>query len=138
MAIQYSTTLRNAQLDQVEIVTGATAKLRLYSGPAPANAAAASTGTMLVEITLPADYFNNASGGTKTKLGTWTGQGTVAAGTGTNAGYFRLFDNAGTTCHMQGTVGVTGSGADMTLDNTSIATNQVVNVNTFSITAGNA
>lgn len=138
MAIQYSTTLRNNQLDQIEVTTGASAKLRLYSGAAPANCAAAATGTLLLDIALPADWMNAAASGSKTKLGTWSGTGAAGAGSGTNAGYFRVVDSTGTTCHVQGTVTVTGSGGDMTLDNTSIANGQSVTVNTFTINAGNA
>jgi hypothetical protein len=138
MAIQYSVTLRNNQLDQIESTTGTAAKLRLYSGSPPANCAAAPTGTLLVEMTLPSDWMSAASAGSKAKLGTWSGAGTAGAGTGTSAGYFRITDSAGTTTHMQGTVTITGGGGDMTLDNTNIATSQVVTVNTFTVTAGNA
>lgn len=138
MAIQYSTTLRNNQLDQIESTTGTSARLQLYSGPAPANCAAAPTGTLLVDMALPSDWMAAASNGSKTKNGTWTGVGTAGAGSGTVAGYFRIVDSAGTTCHVQGTVTITGGGGDMTLDNPNIAKNQTVTVNTFTITAGNA
>lgn len=138
MAIQYSVTLRNNQLDQVEVTTGTSAKLRLYSGSIPANCAAAATGTLLLDMVLPVDWMNAASTGTKTKLGAWSGAGDVAAGSGTAAGYFRVVDSAGTTAHIQGTVTVTGSGGDITLDNVSIADSQVVSVNSFTITAANA
>ena len=63
MAIQYSTTLRNNQLDQVESTTGTLAILRIYSGSALANCAAAATGTLLAEMTLPSDWMNAASSG---------------------------------------------------------------------------
>lgn len=138
MTIQYSTTLRNNQLDQIETTTGASAKLRLYSGAAPADCAAAATGTLLVEMALPADWMAAAAAGSKAKTGTWSGQGTAGAGTGTAAGYFRITDSAGTTTHMQGTVTITGGGGDLTLDNPNIATSQTVTVNTFTVTAGNA
>lgn len=138
MAIQYSTTLRNNQLDQIESTAGASARLRIYSGSAPANCAAAATGTLLVDMALPSDWMNAASSGSKTKLGTWSGTGAAGAGSGTAAGYFRITDSAGTTAHMQGTVTITGGGGDMTLDNTSIAQNQAVTVNSFTVTAGNA
>jgi hypothetical protein len=134
MTMQYSTTLRNNQLDQVEATTGATAKLQLRTGAQPANCAAADSGTLLCEITLPADWMNAAGSGSKTKLGTWTGTG-AAAGT---AAHFRIKDNPGTTCHVQGSVTITGSGGDMTVDNTSIAVSQAVTVNTFTLNAGNA
>lgn len=138
MTIQYSTSLRNAQLDQIESTTGLSAKLRLYSGSPPANCATAASGSMLVDMALPSDWMTAASSGQKSKTGTWTGAGTASAGAGTNAGYFRITDSTGATTHMQGTVTITGGGGDMTLDNTNIAQNQVVTVNTFTITAGNA
>jgi hypothetical protein len=138
MPIQYSVTLRNNQLDQIESTTGASARLHLYSGSVPANCAAAATGSLLVNMALPSDWMAAAASGSKAKLGTWSGTGLAAAGTGTVAGYFRIVDSAGTTTHMQGTVTISGGGGDMTLDNPNIAQNQVVTVNTFSVTAGNA
>lgn len=138
MALQYSTTVRNNQLDQVEATTGASAKLQIRSGTPPANCGAADSGTLLCEITLPSDWMNAASSGSKTKLGTWSGTGAAGAGSGTAAGHFRIKDSAGTTCHVQGTITITGGGGDMTLDNTSIAQNQSVVVNTFTLNAGNA
>lgn len=131
MALQYSIATNNARLDSIETTAGASAKLRVYTGTAPANCAAAATGTLLVDIALPADWMNAASAASKTKLGTWTG---TAATTGT-AGYFRIVDNAGTTCHIQGTAGM--SGTDLILDNSSIATAQSVTVNTFTLNAAN-
>lgn len=132
MAIQFSDTLRNNRLDQFESTLGASAKLQIRSGAAPANCAAADSGTLLCEISLPSDWMAAASGGSKAKSGTWQGTA-VAAGT---AGHFRVKDNAGTTTHMQGSCGQ-GSG-DMSLDNTNIANGQTVTVNTFTLTDGNA
>lgn len=100
MAIQYSVEVRNAQLDTFESTVGASAKLRIYSGSAPANTAAAATGTMLCEITLPADYMNAAATGSKTLLGTWSGTGDAGAGAGTAAGYFRIWNSGVTTAHL--------------------------------------
>lgn len=134
MTLQYSTAVRNAQLDAVESTTGATAKLQIRTGAPPADCATADSGSLLAELTLPSDWMAAASGGSKAKAGTWSG---TASGTGT-AGHFRIKDNAGSTCHMQGTVTATGGGGDMTLDNTSIASGQTVTVNTFTLTAGNA
>lgn len=137
MTLQYSTTLRNNQLDQVESTTGTSAKLRLYSGSPPVNCAAAATGTLLLDIALPSDWLNAASGGTKTKLGTWSGTGAAGAGAGTNAGYFRIWDSGVTACSVQGVATITGGGGDMTLDNVNIATGQSVTVSSFTFTAGN-
>lgn len=134
MTIQMSVASRNASLDAFETTAGTTAKLRILTGAQPADCATAQSGTLLCEMTLPSDWMNAASAGAKTKLGTWSGTG-AAAGT---AAHFRIVDNAGTTCHMQGTVTATGGGGDMTLDNTSIAVSQAVTANTFSLSASNA
>lgn len=134
MAIQLSVAARNARLDTIETVTGATAKLQIRTGAQPANCATAASGTLLAELTLPSDWMSAASAGTKAKLGTWTG---TAAGTGT-AAHFRVVDNAATTCHLQGSITATSGGGDMELDNVSIATGQTVTVNTFTLTDANA
>lgn len=134
MALQLSVAMRNARADAFESTTGASAKLQLRTGAPPANCAAADSGTLLCEITVPADWLTAASAGVKTKAGTWSGTG-AAAGT---AAHFRLKDNAGTTCHAQGTVTATGGGGDMTLDNVSIAVAQAVEVATFTLTEAGA
>lgn len=131
MALQYSVAANNAQLDAVETTTGASAKLRLYTGSVPANCATAASGTLLIEIPLPSDWMNAASGTTKTKLGTWTGTASAAG----VAGYFRVVDNAGTTTHIQGTCGI-GTG-DLQLTNTNIAASQTVTIDTFTLNAAN-
>lgn len=135
MALQYSVTVRNAQLDAVETTVGTAPLLRIYSGSAPANCAAAASGTLLAEATLPSDWMAAASNGSKALSGTWQDASANAAGT---AGHWRLYDSGGTTCHAQGTVTATGGGGDMTLDNTSIASGQSVTITSFTITAGNA
>jgi hypothetical protein len=134
MAVQLSTTARNARLDQIETTLSTAPLLRIFTGAQPANCAAADSGTKLVEMTLPSDWMNAASSGSKTLLGSWSSTG-ITPGT---AAHFRIKDSTGTTCHIQGSVTLTGSGGDMTLDNTNIATSQVVTVNTFTLTDGNA
>lgn len=134
MAIQLSVAARNARLDAIETTAGATAKLQIRSGAQPANCAAAASGTLLAEMTLPADYLAAASSGSKAKSGTWS-VAAVAAGT---AAHFRIVDNAGTTCHLQGSITATSGGGDMELDNTSIAVSQTVTVSTFTLSDANA
>lgn len=135
MALQYSTTVRNAQLDQVETTIGTSAILRIRTGAAPADCATADSGTVLAEMTLPSDWMAAAASGSKAKSGTWQDASANATGT---AAHFRIYDSGGTTCHMQGTVTATGGGGDLTLDNTSIATGQTVTISTFTLSAGNA
>lgn len=134
MALNYSTTLRNNQLDQIESTTGTSAKLYIRTGTKPTACADADSGTLLATLDLPSDWMAAASSGSKAKAGTWTG---TAADTGT-AGHFRVKDSTGTTCHLQGSITATSGGGDMELDNTSIATGQTITVSTFTITAGNA
>lgn len=137
MALQYSVAVRNARLDAIETTIGTAAVLKIYdlTAGAPANCAAAITATVLATLTLPSDWMNAASSGTKTLLGTWSDTSADASGT---ADFFRLFASDGTTCGAQGTVTATGGGGDMTVDNTSFAAAQSFTVTTFTITAGNA
>lgn len=135
MAIQLSTTVRNARLDQIESTIGTTAVLKIFTGSAPANCGTADSGTVLATVTLPSDWMNAASGGSKTKLGTW--EDTSADATGT-AAHFRLYESTGTTCHLQGTVTATSGGGDMEVDNTSFAAGQQFTVSSFTLTDGNA
>jgi len=131
--MQYSVTLRNNQLNQVESTAGTAPKLRMYSGSAPANCAAAATGTLIAEMDLPSDWMNAAASGTVDKAGTWQDLSADAAGT---LGYFRIWDTAVANCHIQGTISM--SSGDMIVDNTNVAIGQSITVNTFSISAGNA
>ena len=55
MAVQFSTAVRNAWLDTTESTIGTSPKLQIRTGAQPANCAAAATGTLLAEITCPAD-----------------------------------------------------------------------------------
>lgn len=135
MALQYSVVVRNAKLDAVETATGTSAILKIRTGAAPANAAAADTGTVLATCNLPSDWMAAASSGSKAKLGVW--EDTAADATGT-AGHFRIYASDGTTCHIQGTITATGGGGDMTVDNTAFAAGQAFSVTTFTLTAGNA
>lgn len=135
MAVQLSTSVRNARLDQIETTISTSAILRIRTGAQPANCAAADSGTVLAEMTLPSDWMAAAASGAKAKAGTWQETAANAAGT---AAHFRIYDSAGTTCHIQGSVTATGGGGDMTLDNTSIAVDQVVTITTFTLTDGNA
>lgn len=134
MARGFSATVLNAMLDAYETAIGASPKLRFYTGAMPATAAAARTGTLLAELTLPADWMGGASAAAKALAGVWSGTGLPAAGAGTNIGYFSVMNAAGSVCHDQGTVTVTGGGGDMTLNNINIADAQAISVSTFGLT----
>lgn len=134
MARSYSAAVRNAMLDAYETAIGTAPLLRFYSGAMPADCATARSGTLLASITLPSDWMAAAAAGAKALAGSWTGAGVAGAGAGTNIGYFSIFDASGTTCHDQGTVTVTGSGGDMTLNNINIANGQAITVSAFNFT----
>jgi hypothetical protein len=134
MALQLSVTVRNAREDQYETTIGASPLLKIRTGAAPADCGTADSGTALVTMTLPADWMAAAVSGSKAKSGTWS----ATAGAAGTAAHFRIYDSTGTTCHLQGTVTITGGGGDLTLDNTNIASGQTVTINTFTTSDGNA
>lgn len=134
MAIQHSDAVRDARADAFETAIGASPFLDLRTGAQPANCAAADAGTELAHIALPSDWMAAASGGVKSKAGTWQGTG-AAAGT---IAHYRIKNNADDTCHEQGSVTATGGGGDMEVDNVSIAVGQQVTVNTYTKTEPHA
>lgn len=127
MAIQFSEAVANAMLDQIETTVGTSPVLEIRSGAAPANCAAADSGTLLASLTLPSDWMAAAASGAKAKSGTW--QDTSADNSGT-AAHYRLKASGGTV-HSQGTITATGGGGDMTLDNTSISAGQSVTITSW-------
>jgi hypothetical protein len=133
MAFQFSTAARNAALDAIETAIGVSPTLELRTGAAPANCAAADSGTVLATMALPSDFLAAASAGAKALAGTWQDLSADAAGT---AAHFRI--KQGATCHIQGTVTISGGGGDMTLDNNVLALGQQVTITAFTINAGGA
>ncbi len=134
MALKFSTTVKNGELNSIETTIGTSPIIKIRTGSVPASITDPDTGTVLATIDLPSDWLTAASGGSISKNGTW--EDASADNTGT-AGYFRLYASDGTTVHMQGTVAATGGGGDLELDNTSIAATQKVTITTFTLTAGN-
>jgi hypothetical protein len=145
--MQLSTTLRTARATDIETQIGTSPILRVFAvaaGSVPANCAAASAGTVLVEMTLPADWATQASG-VFSLAGVWQDASANATGTGR---YFRVFESTGTTCHLQGTVSITAGsgelkfnapdagGADAGLP--AFVSGQAVTISSFTITEGNA
>lgn len=125
MALQFSVAVGNARLDAIETATGASPTLEIRTGAAPANAAAAATGTVLATMALPADWMAAAASRSKALAGSW--QDLTADATGT-AGHFRI--NQGATCHIQGSV---GSNLALTTNAITAANSNVLN---FASTTG--
>lgn len=123
MAITTNTTFKNTILDGFDSAfNSGTLEIRTGSAPGAGNAA---TGTVLATITLPADAFAAASGGTKAKSGTWQDASADATGT---AAHWRM---TGGSNIVEGTVTATGGGGDMELDSTSITSGQTVTITAF-------
>lgn len=135
MALQLSVTLRDNQAAQVEATLGTTPHLHIRSGAPPANCAAADSGTLLANLTLPSDWLGAPSAGAVSKSGTWQDLSADATGV---AAHWRLKEVTETTTHAQGTVTATGGGGDMTVDNVNFAAAQSFTVNTFTWTIPNA
>lgn len=131
MAIFWSDTVRNATLEAWEAAIGTSARIRIYAGAVPAHESASlGSATLLAEFSLGSDWATAASGGEKVLAGLDPSPGaglqTTATATGT-ATFYRIYASNGSTCHEQGTVGT--SGADLIVDNTSIALGQTVRIN---------
>lgn len=129
MAVTFNTTLKNTTLDGLD-TTFNNGTFEIRTG-APVGAQNPATGTLLVSITLPADAFAAASGGTKASQGTW--QDLVANASGT-AGNFRMIGGSNV---MEGTVTATGGGGDVTLDSVAIVAGQQVTITLFVLGSGN-
>lgn len=142
--MQFSTSVRNAVAALRESHIGASPILRAFTGAAPANCAAASTGTLIFEMTLPADWLSQ-SNGVSSLVGTW--QDSSANATGAPR-YFRVFDSTGTTCHAQGTISIAAGSGELKLTAPdaggadagypAIASGQPITISSFTVTEGGA
>ena len=125
MALAYSTTLRNARLDEITAAVGASGLLRIYDGSGGAAT------TLLAELTCNATFAPGAAAGVLTLNAITQDSSANATGTAT---WFRLSTSGGTAI-VDGNVGTSGS--DLNLTTTSITATQPVSVTSFTITEGN-
>lgn len=133
MATRIPTAARNAAADAVVDLMDAGAaagKIRIYTGAQPASANDAASGTLLVEIATADPAFGAAATGAAALASTPRSAAAGAAGT---AGWFRMLDSNNNTV-ADGSVTATGGGGDLTLDNTSIASGQTVNITSLTYT----
>lgn len=138
----YSNALNAAMLDRIEFLVGSNPRLRIYGGSVPANADVAITGQSLlvdIGITGVADWMLTATTARPSvaakQAGTWQATAGAPAGAGVLASFFRITDTAGTNAFVQGLVGQ-GTG-ELSLDNATIAQNQVVTISAFAISSAN-
>lgn len=129
--LKYSNGTRDAQQNGLISYAGSGSIIRIYAGSQPANAnTAITTQTLLVPLVI-SGTFGTDTNGTIT-LSTVTNGTAVATGT---ASFFRIVKSDGTTVVMDGSVGT--SGADMNLNNTSIASGQTVSISAGTIIRAN-
>jgi hypothetical protein len=129
--LKYSNGTRNAQQNGLITYAGSGSLINIYSGSQPANANTAISGqTLLVTLTVTGS-FGTDSNGTIT-VSTVTNGTAVATGTGS---FFRITKSDTTTVVMDGSVAT--SDADLVLNNTSIATGQVVSISAGTIIRAN-
>jgi hypothetical protein len=121
-------------LDSIEAVITVSPLMQIRTGPPPPTCGDADSGVVLATLVLPADWMLPAGSGSKGKSGTWSDASADADGA---AGHFRVYNSAGSICHIQGTVTITGAGGDMTVDNPVFATGQTFIVTAFTFNAGN-
>jgi hypothetical protein len=133
MALQFSDTVRNAMLDAIETAVGASPRLHLRTGAPPANCAARPRARCCATSPCRPTGWAAASGGSKAKIGQWSGAGAAAG----SIGHYRIMNAGATVCHEQGTVTTSGGGGDMTVDNTSIAVSQAVTASAKTLNAPN-
>lgn len=112
---------------------GASPKIRLYSGTAPANADAALSGnTQLAELvcaSTPFSGFSDTGSAGRATFGAIASDASADA-TGT-ATFFRIVDNAGTTVKAQGDAGT--SGTSLILNTAAISAGSTVAISSATI-----
>lgn len=129
--LKYSNGTRDAQQQGLITYAGSGAIIHIYEGTQPTDANTDISGqTLLVSLTVTGS-FGTDSNGTIT-LGSVANGTAVATGT---AQFFRITKSDNSTVVMDGSVGT--SGADMNLNNTSIATTQVVSITSGTIIRAN-
>lgn len=135
--MNFSEEVRNARCDAIAPAIGVgNPILRIRTGPVPPSAESPDAGTVLAVMTLPDNWLADASDGSVAKSGLW--QVIAAEATGT-PGHFRIYDSAGSFCHIQGTVGTNPPGGyDMIVSTATITVGQTVTVAGFTIMDGNA
>lgn len=98
-------------------------KLRIYDGTPPTRCDdALSSNNLLAELTMNATAFGGAANGVLT-ANAITGANAALSGT---ASFYRIFNSAGTTQYIQGTVGT--ATADLILNSVAISSGAAVSV----------
>ena len=139
---KFSTGLRNGMLSGLSLKAALNGgSLLLFSGPVPATADAAATGTVLMSLTVGGDgttglTFGTAENGviSKSETEVWA---TSAVDTSGTISYFRFVSstdsggNSTTDARIQGTAGIVGT--DLVLTSTEVTAGQPWTLNYFNV-----
>ena len=135
MTLAIDDSIRNSRLSQVSASSDAGASgalITIYDGAQPSKGGTVTN--LLAQMVMSADSFQAPSGGSMSANPITDDPSADAQGVST---WFRLTDSDGLFV-LDGTVGLTGSGADMTINNTSFEIGLSIEVTSFVITDGNA
>lgn len=130
MAITLGLTLQNAMANQVTTTVG-TGQFIIYSGTPPANAKAALSGNTALSTHTLAGFGSAVNG-----VITANAIADVNASASGTATFCRVL--VGGTAQVQGSVGLSGSGADAIISTTSITSGSPVQVTSFTFTMPDA
>lgn len=126
---KFSTSARNAMLNDITTTLGTSAIFIIYAGTQPADVSSAITAanTVVASLAFPAtNAFGSASAGSMS-ANTITQDSTAAGGT---ASWFTFTKSTGTRV-VDGSVGT--SSADLILNSVSVSTGAAVSVSAFTI-----
>lgn len=128
MVMQLIESVANSRADVTRdaLDVGGAGTLTVYTGPRPADVSDAPTGTPLATFTLPSPVAPNAT----SRGSTWNSIVSTAVIADGMAVWFRTFQNGGGTV-FDGSVGVTGSGADLEFDDINFVLGALVSIDSF-------
>lgn len=123
MAIQLSPGHRSARADATTARVGNAGFLKIYSGTPPANVQASESGTLLSTHNLGSPFAPPAVNGVLSP----TVPADATAGASGTATHYRVF-TSGNVAEIQGTVGASGSGADLIINDTAVVSGGPVHI----------
>jgi hypothetical protein len=131
-AFKISTAARNAACNAiVALVDGGAGPgtIQIRTGGAPANPAAADSGTLLGTLTMSDPAFGSSSSGTATAAAITSDTSADASG---DTGHFRVKDSSGNVI-FQGTAGNSGDTPDLVFDNKSVVAGGTVSISSLTV-----
>lgn len=139
MTVRISTARAAAMLDTLVDAIDAGAgpgTVQIRTGAQPATVATAASGTLLGTLTCADPAFGAATVASPSVATANAVVGDTSADATGTAGWFRVFDSAGTAI-ADGSVTASGGGGDMQLDSTSIVAGGTIDITAWTISLAN-